>query len=133
MSKYLDPKADIVFKKIFGQHPDLLKSFLNALLPLPEDGLIEELEYLPVEQVPVIPVLKNTVVDVKCKDVQGRIFIVEMQMQWTDSFLQRMLFGASQAYVRQLGKGEKYESLNPVYGLGIVGSIFEPKTEEWYH
>jgi len=22
--KYLDPKADLTFKKVFGQHPDLL-------------------------------------------------------------------------------------------------------------
>lgn len=27
MGRYLDPKADVVFKKIFGQHPHLLKSF----------------------------------------------------------------------------------------------------------
>jgi hypothetical protein len=25
------PKNDLVFKKIFGHHPELLKSFLNAL------------------------------------------------------------------------------------------------------
>ncbi len=29
MSRYLDPKADVVFKKIFGDHPHLLMSFLN--------------------------------------------------------------------------------------------------------
>ena len=34
MAKYLDPKADLTFKKVFGEHADLLKSFLNALLPL---------------------------------------------------------------------------------------------------
>jgi hypothetical protein len=32
--RYLDPKNDLTFKKVFGQHPHLLKSFLNALLPL---------------------------------------------------------------------------------------------------
>ena len=37
MVRYLDPKSDLTFKKIFGNHPDLLKSFLNAILPLPED------------------------------------------------------------------------------------------------
>ncbi|MCE3231030.1 MAG: hypothetical protein K0R52_958 [Alphaproteobacteria bacterium] len=38
---FLDPRADVVFKKIFGQHPDLIKSFLNNLLPLPEGHLIQ--------------------------------------------------------------------------------------------
>lgn len=64
MSRYLDPKADVVFKKIFGERPDLLKSFLNAVLPLPEDGLIASLDYLPSEQVPVIPEFKSTMVDI---------------------------------------------------------------------
>ena len=30
MSKYLDPKADLTFKKVFGEHRDLVVSFLNA-------------------------------------------------------------------------------------------------------
>ena len=133
MSRYLDPKSDVVFKKIFGQHPHLLKSFLNAILPLPEDRLIESLEYLPVEQTPVIPAFKCTIVDVKCKDQSGRVFIVEMQIQWTSSFMQRMLFGTSQAYVRQLEKGEDYELLSPVYGLGLLASTFDHDSLDWYH
>jgi predicted transposase/invertase (TIGR01784 family) len=133
MPKYLDPKADVVFKKIFGQHPKLLKSFLNAVLPLPEDGLIDTLEYLSSEQVPLIPAFKYTVVDVKCKDQQGRSFIVEMQIQWTNSFMQRMLFNASKAYVKQLEKGEQYHSLKPVYGLGILNTKFDSNPHDWYH
>ena len=37
MAKYLDPKADLTFKKIFSNHPDLLISLLNSLLPLDAD------------------------------------------------------------------------------------------------
>ena len=133
MGKYLDPKADVVFKKIFGEHPHLLKSFLNAVLPLPENGLIVDLEYLPTEQVPKIPAFKRTIADVKCKDSQGKIFIVEMQIEWTDSFMQRLLFGAAQAYVKQLNAGEAYHLLNPVYGLGLINSTFDYDTPEWYH
>lgn len=32
--KYLDPKADLTFKRVFGEHPDLVMSLLNALLPI---------------------------------------------------------------------------------------------------
>ena len=120
MSRYLDPKADVVFKKIFGEHPKLLISFLNALLPLPSSSPIVSLTYLQNEQVPVIPEFKRTIADVKCTDAQGRVFIVEMQMNWTDHFKQRLLFGTSQAFVKQLEKGEEYKFLQPVYGLGIV-------------
>lgn len=133
MPRYLDPKADVVFKKIFAQHPDLLKSFLNAVLPLPKDGLIVSLEYLPSEQVPVIPAFKSTVVDVRCTDQQKRVFIVEMQVQWTTGFMQRMLFNASKAYVKQLVKGEEYHLLRPVYGLGLLNTEFDANENDWYH
>ena len=39
--KYLDPKADLTFKKIFGNHPDRLKNLLNTLQSLNEDELIQ--------------------------------------------------------------------------------------------
>jgi predicted transposase/invertase (TIGR01784 family) len=132
MSRYLDPKADVVFKKIFGDHPHLLISFLNAVLPLAPDHLIVTLTYLPTEQVPVIPEFKRTIADVKCKDAKGRTFIVAMQMNWTDSFKQRLLFGTSQAFVKQLKKGKGYKLLQPVYGLGMVAENYD-QGEEWYH
>lgn len=133
MPKYLDPKADVVFKKIFGEHPILLKSFLNAILPLPDDGQIDSLEYLAAEQIPTLPVLKRTIVDVKCTDEKGRVFIVEMQMEWINGFMQRMLFNSAAAYIKQLQKGEDYEFLCPVYGLGIIADIFDSTTPAWYH
>ena len=45
--KYLDPKADLTFKKIFGNHPKRLISLLNALLPLNEEEQIQQQQYLP--------------------------------------------------------------------------------------
>lgn len=132
-ARFLDPKNDVTFKKIFGQNPDLMKSFLNGVLPLPEDGLIETISYLTPEQAPRIPAMKNTIVDVKCRDQKGRLFIVEMQLQWSDSFAKRLQFGVSKAYVQQLQKGEDYKHLCPVYGLGIINAIFDRSTEMWFH
>ncbi|MDF1684985.1 MAG: Rpn family recombination-promoting nuclease/putative transposase [Legionellaceae bacterium] len=133
MSRYLDPKADVTFKKIFGDHPKLLISFLNALLPLPSNSPIVTLTYLQNEQVPAIPEFKRTIADVKCTDTKGRVFIVEMQMNWTDHFKQRLLFGTSQAFVKQLETGEDYKFLQPVYGLGIVAEAYEKDSDDWYH
>jgi predicted transposase/invertase (TIGR01784 family) len=133
MSRYLDPKADVVFKKIFGDHPAILISFLNALLPLPSNSPIVTLTYLQNEHIPVIPEFKRTIADVKCTDAHGRIFIVEMQMNWTNHFKKRLLFGASQAFVKQLAKGEDYQLLQPVYGLGIVADSYDKDSSEWYH
>ncbi|MDR1543410.1 MAG: Rpn family recombination-promoting nuclease/putative transposase [Prevotellaceae bacterium] len=41
MTRYLDPKNDVVFKKIFGQNPHLLISFLNSQLRFEDNSVIE--------------------------------------------------------------------------------------------
>lgn len=131
--KYLDPKADLTFKRVFGEHPDLVMSLLNALLPLTAGQEITDIEYLPSEMVPENPLRKNSIVDVRCKDKTGRQFIVEMQMIWSPEFKQHVLFNASKAYVRQMNAGEQYELLQPVYSLNLVNEIFEPSLEGYYH
>ena len=132
--KYLNPKADLTFKKVFGEHLNLVKSLLNALLPFdgPEEE-IDEIDYLTPELVPDTPLKKLSIVDVRCKDRRGRQFIVEMQMLWSSSFMQRVLFNASKAYVRQLGSSVQYELLQPVYSLSLVNDVFAPELENYYH
>jgi predicted transposase/invertase (TIGR01784 family) len=130
---YLDPKNDITFKKVFAQHPHLLISFLNALLPLEEGGDIVSLEYMHPELLPIMPHQKNTVVDIRCKDAQGRQFLVEMQMLWTDSFPSRVLYNTAKAYTKQLKRGEKYTELPSVYSLSIINQVFSKQQLVWYH
>ncbi|MDR0893925.1 MAG: Rpn family recombination-promoting nuclease/putative transposase [Prevotellaceae bacterium] len=131
--KYLDPKADLTFKRVFGEHPDLVMSFLNALLPLEEGEEIVEIEYIPAELMKDSPLHKNSIVDVRCRDNRGWQFLVEMQMSWTPSFQQRVLFNASKAYVRQIGKGQNYELLKPVYSLNLINAVYQPDIDEYYH
>ena len=132
--KYLNPKADLIFKMVFGEHPDLVMSLLNALLPLPDDGQIESVEYLTPEMVPDNPAKKDSIVDVRCKDQQGRQFIVEMQLYWNEEFKRRVLLNASKAIVRQLDKGQDYSLIQPVYCLSLVNDkAFDYETDEFYH
>jgi predicted transposase/invertase (TIGR01784 family) len=133
MARYLDPKSDLVFKRIFGEHPDLLIHFLNALMPFEHDRQIVELEYLSPELVPENPGKKNSIVDVRCIDNYKRQFIIEMQILWTDTFYNRIVFNAGKAYVRQLDKNENYDLLHPVYTLAILNDNFDHKTKNFYH
>ena len=135
MSRYVDPRYDTTFKRVFGEHPDLLISFINAMLPLEGDQIVQEIEYLSPELVPPVPDARYSVVDVRCKDKRGHQFLVEMQMVWTEDFKSRVLFNASKAYVTQLHKGEDYKLLEPVYSLNIVNDTVEselPK-DQFYH
>ena len=134
MGKYLDPKADLTFKKIFGEHKNLVISLLNALLPLKEGEFVESIEYWPAEKIPNrTEAEKYSIVDVCCKDNRKREFIVEMQMSWTDSFKNRVLLNASKAYVAQTEKGMNYASLQPVYALNFVNAKFLDDVEDYYH
>jgi predicted transposase/invertase (TIGR01784 family) len=133
MALYLDPKIDLVFKKIFGEHPHLTISFLNALMPLSPGQLIESIEYIPAEQVPANPLKKNSIVDVRCKDNYGRFFIVEMQVSMTNGFSSRMVFNTAKTYVNQARAGDMYAALKPVYGLAILNHVFDHETDRFYH
>ena len=132
--KYLNPKADVTFKRIFGEHEKLVMSLLNALLPLDEGKRIEHVEYLPAELVPENPLKKNSVVDVRCRETGGRHFIVEMQMNWNNEFKRRVILNASKAVVKQLNKGEDYTLLQPVWALNLINDVgFDAGPDEFYH
>ena len=134
MAKYLDPRADLTFKKVFGEHKHLVISLLNALLPLADDERVESIEYWPAEKVPSRPLKeKDSIVDVCCRDNKKREFIVEMQMTWTESFKKRVLLNASKAYVAQSEIGEDYDGLQPVYALNFVNSTMNVDSEGYYH
>jgi hypothetical protein len=47
MVRYPDPKNCFMFYRIFNCHPELLISFLNALMPFEPGRRIESLEYIP--------------------------------------------------------------------------------------
>jgi len=138
MAKYLDPKVDFLFKKIFGENKELLISFLNSFLPLEDDQEVIEIEYLSPELVPVTPLGKNSIVDVRCTDNHGRAFIVEMQSEWTNIFRKRLIVNGSKAIVKQLDKksvkdeAKLFQNLQTVYVLAAVNSTFSDGND-WYH
>ena len=132
--RYLDPKNDLIFKRVFGEHPNITISFLNALLPLGDGNEIISIEYMQTELVPEKPhLIKNSIVDVRCKDSFERQFIVEMQMIWAETFKYRVLFNASKTFVRQLQKTEDYIKLKTVFALSLIDDIFEKESKESYH
>jgi predicted transposase/invertase (TIGR01784 family) len=135
MAHYLDPKNDLTFKRVFGEHKHLCMSLINSMLPLEKP--IVSIEYQTGELIPTLTdVLRNTIVDVRCTDSDHRQFIVEMQMYWSESFKSRVLLNASKAYVMQLDKAKDFELLQPVYALNFVNDTFDKSPEmanEYYH
>ena len=132
--KYLDPKADLTFYKVFGEHPDLMKSLLNALLPFKsEEEEITSVAYLTLGIMPKTPLQKYRVLAVRCEDAKGGQFIVEIQIIWSKEFMQRVFFIDSKAYVNYPSLSEDYSLLKPVYSLNLVNEVFEPELDDYYH
>lgn len=118
--KFVDPKNDMAFKKIFGNSnkTEILISFLNSVLELPSP--IASLTIASPYQVPQIEELKYTSLDVKAVDNNGREFIVEMQVEGNEKFGKRALYYLAKSYVGQIKVAEDYEKLKPAYFVGIL-------------
>ena len=120
--KFVDITNDIAFRKIFGNDSKKksLISFLNAVIDLPRNEQVVEVEIINPYQLGKLSGGKSTIVDVKAKDEKGNMFIVEMQVAEFDFFNKRILYYTSQGYVSQLNQGVHYEKLRPVYFIGIL-------------
>ena len=110
LTKFLDPKNDIAFKKIFGseKNKDILIHFINDILGLEGGDKIKNVEFLSPIQDPEIASKKQSIVDVLCSDENGVQIIVEMQIAPTKGFEKRAQYYASKAYSRQLNSGQDY-------------------------
>ena len=131
--KYLDPKADLTFKKIFGNHPKRLISLLNALLPLSEEEQIHEIKYLPTELVPENNSYRYAITNILCTDAKSNKFCVVIRIEWSDAFQQRVQFLASELYVNPAIKQVKYFAQYPTYSLNLINDIFAHDTPDFIH
>ena len=108
MPKYLNPKNDIAFKKIFGteKNKDILLHFLNDMIVQDSRPKIKSVTLLNPVQQPEVALLKQSVVDVLCQDESGIQYIVEMQVAKVKGFEKRAQYYAAKAYVNQQEKGD---------------------------
>ncbi|MCX3064421.1 Rpn family recombination-promoting nuclease/putative transposase [Wolbachia endosymbiont of Drosophila pseudotakahashii] len=80
LSKFLDVRNDVAFKKIFGteKNKDILIHFLNDIIGFTGKNQIKDIEFLSTIQDPDIAAKKQGIVDVLCRDEDGVQVIVEM-------------------------------------------------------
>ena len=120
--KYLDPKADLTFKKIFGNHPDRLKNLLNTLQSLNEDELIQQQQYLPTTE--ELKISGFTDAELRAYDKFWDSVRVEKTLQY-DSYQQGMAkgeeVGKSQRSIEiaknMLAKGMDEATIQEITGL----------------
>ena len=132
ITKFLDPKNDVAFRRIFGseKNKDILIHFINDVLELKDGDRIKEVTFLSTIQIPEIAAKKQSIVDVLCKDENGVQLIVEMQVSPQTGFEKRAQYYAAKAYSRQLNKGKeegaRYIDLKAVIFIAISNNIIFP-------
>jgi predicted transposase/invertase (TIGR01784 family) len=132
---FVDIKNDIAFRKIFGNENKkiILISFINAVLHLEGTKRIKAITIANPFQLPILPNMKTSIIDVKATDFRGNTFIIEMQVADIMGMDKRLLYYTSKEYSQQIVSGEKYTELNPVIFIGIFDFNFTKGTDYFSH
>ena len=135
MQHPIDPKIDCVFKALLGTevNRNLLIHFLNAMLageltiPISEVDILNpynEREFLDD---------KLSIVDVKARDGQGRLYQIEIQMLSYRYLPARILYTWADLYSQQLKSGQDYALLRPTYALWVLAEDLLTGDTDWIH
>ena len=116
----LNPKIDFVFKKIFGseEHPEILISFLNAVLKPKKPIVSVEIKNLDLEKEYIED--KFSRLDVKALTSNKEIINIEIQLKNEYNMIQRSLYYWSKLYEEQLSEGDRYDKLSRTVCINIL-------------
>ncbi|MBI4645508.1 MAG: Rpn family recombination-promoting nuclease/putative transposase [Bacteroidia bacterium] len=134
MSK-VNPKIDIVFKKLFGSDGNirLLKSLVNSILPETEQvtELVLKNPYNPADYVSG----KLSYLDIKATDNSGGWYDVEIQIAPQDFFGMRVMYYWAKLFSAQLQSGQTYTELRKTIVISILNFDYfeDEKDNKRYH
>ena len=131
VKELVDPKVDIVFKKIFSDELILI-SFLNSVLSLPDSEKITSVTLVDTSLPGDFPEDKSPVVDLKVKDRSGKTFHVEIQYRYHKAFAERVTYYWSKLYSRQMKRGGAYTELKKVVSIIIVNFTMFKQTPNYH-
>ena len=125
MGKYINPRVDWAFKRIFGSDDtkECLITFLNGVFE--DEFVIKDVKHLKTEQTRHQKRERGVIFDVACETDDGRHIIVEMQKKEQRYFVDRALYYSSKAIVEQAQPGEWDFHLTPVYTVCLMDFIAE--------
>ena len=113
--------TDFGFKRFFGTEPykNNLIHFLNAVLP-PYIGPVQDLTYLPTEQLVTSDTNKRLVFDVLCANPKNDHIIVEMQKASQEFFKDRIIAYSSRHISEALEVGDRKYNFPKVITIALM-------------
>ena len=134
VTKFLDPRNDIVFKDLFGttKNEDIVVDFINDIMEYEGDDKIKGVHLLQTVQDPTIAAQKRSNVDVLCERNNGKKIIVEMQIRSQKSYKKSAQHYLATSFAEQLSERESrraetyhevYNQLMPVVFIAVVDHV----------
>lgn len=115
----------MLFKVVFGsqRYSEALRGLLNGILGLQGDHRIAEVTLLnPVREKEYLHD-KGTILDVKARDGQGRVYNIEVQLQEQENYRERSVYYAANMIGAQIETGQDYRYLKPTIQISLVDFV----------
>jgi len=135
MKHHIDPKIDCVFKALLGaeENCNLLINFLNSILSKDLSVPIVWVDILNPYNDKEFINDKLSVVDVKAKDSQERIYQIEIQMSINRYLPERIIYNWTDIYSQQLQSGHDYHQLMPTYSIWLMAENVVKGDDSYLH
>jgi predicted transposase/invertase (TIGR01784 family) len=132
--KILPPKADVIFKLLFGdeRNIDILIDFLKSVLDISEDEYDKITltdTHLKREAIDD----KLGIVDVKMTTKSGTIIHIEIQVAPESALPERIIYYNAKTLVVQLKSGVDYFKLEKVITIAIANFDFIKDSDDYHH
>lgn len=129
----VNPRVDVVFKKLFSveENKDLLISLINSIVS--EEDQVEDVTVLNPYNSQSFREEKLSVLDIKAKGLNGKIFNIEMQINDEADYDKRALYYWAKLYSEQLRSGDDYTYLQKAIGIHILNFTSIPNNKKYHN
>jgi predicted transposase/invertase (TIGR01784 family) len=129
----ISPRVDIAFKKIFGveENKDLLISLINSIVS--EEDQVSDVTLLNPYNPKNFQNDKLSILDIKAKGVNGKLFNIEIQITDEADYDKRALYYWAKLYTEQLKNSEEYSTLSKAIGIHILNFLSIPEVKKYHN
>jgi predicted transposase/invertase (TIGR01784 family) len=129
----IDPRVDLVFKKIFGveENKDLLISLVNSVVG--EEDQVEDVTLLNPYNPQNFRQEKLSILDIKAKGKDGKRYNIEIQISDEADYDKRALYYWAKLYTEQLKVAEDYDKLSKAIGIHILNFTSIPEMNKYHN
>jgi predicted transposase/invertase (TIGR01784 family) len=129
----LNPRVDLAFKRIFGveENKDLTISLINSIVSMEDQ--VADITLLNPYNPQNFANDKLSILDIKAKGLDGKLFNIEIQVSDEANYDKRALYYWAKLYTDQLRTGDDYGQLSKAIGIHILNFNSISDTDDYHN